>query len=167
MSRANKPSSAMMGSGSVFLALLGQVCTTPAHALMVICIDGMPSHCLPRCLDRAYECPPCACGHWTHVWTQGFLALALGITGGSLGSYLVFAFPPEVRYTCLAIGYNVSLALFGGSAALIATVLFESSGGLETSVLPCSVISCSQCPNAHTRSQHSQVLVLSGAYAVR
>ena len=36
-------------------------------------------------------------------------------------------FPPPVRYTCIALGYNLSLAIFGGSAALISTSLYGYS----------------------------------------
>jgi len=100
----------------------------------------------PSSLTRPRECPPCACGHLA----QGLLALALGITGGSLGAYLVFAFPPKVRYTCLALGYNVALALFGGSAALIATALFELSGGPVTSARPYPPLSSCALLNAPT-----------------
>ena len=50
---------------------------------------------------------------------QGLLSVGIGITGASLPTFLVSAFPPHVRYTCIAIGYNVSLATFGHTSQSI------------------------------------------------
>ncbi len=37
-------------------------------------------------------------------------------------------FPTKVRYTGLSVSYNIALALFGGTAALIATWLISCTG---------------------------------------
>jgi MHS family proline/betaine transporter-like MFS transporter len=39
-------------------------------------------------------------------------------------------FPVEIRYSAMAVGYNVSSALFGGTAPLVATWLIRETGNL-------------------------------------
>ena len=43
---------------------------------------------------------------------------------------LVELFPARERYTGLSIGYNLSLALFGGTAPLVATFLIRETGNI-------------------------------------
>jgi MFS transporter, MHS family, proline/betaine transporter len=61
---------------------------------------------------------------------SGQLALAV-LVGGYLGTMpAVFAaqIPARVRCCGLAIGYNVAMALFGGTAPLVATLLVKGTG---------------------------------------
>ena len=39
-------------------------------------------------------------------------------------------FPARLRYSAMAIGYNITLALFGGTAPLVATWLIKTTGNL-------------------------------------
>jgi len=43
---------------------------------------------------------------------------------------MVDLFPPRLRYSGMAIGYNLTLAIFGGTAPLVATWLITKTGDL-------------------------------------
>lgn len=59
---------------------------------------------------------------------QCLLAVVLAAYGG--GSYMLFVeiFPTATRYTGAAISFNLSFALFGGTAPLISTALVDATG---------------------------------------
>ena len=59
--------------------------------------------------------------------SQLFLAVVLAMFGSALPVWMVTSFPPEVRYTAVGLGYNLSQALLGGTAPLIATALIDVS----------------------------------------
>jgi MFS transporter, MHS family, proline/betaine transporter len=56
------------------------------------------------------------------------LGLFLVILIGSVSSTLPALFPTKVRYSGFAIGYNISTAIFGGTAAAVNAALIESTG---------------------------------------
>ena len=87
---------------------------------------------------------------------QGLLSVGIGITGASLPTFLVSAFPPHVRYTCIAIGYNVSLATFGGTAALISSSLFQQSQGNLLSGLYFSFLGLVSSASVHSYTRHGR-----------
>jgi MHS family proline/betaine transporter-like MFS transporter len=62
----------------------------------------------------------------------GVLVLAVTLVhfSGSAPASLPALFPTRVRYGALAIGFNVSVALFGGTTPLIAESLVQSTGNL-------------------------------------
>jgi MHS family proline/betaine transporter-like MFS transporter len=43
---------------------------------------------------------------------------------------MVSLFPARLRYSAIALGYNISLAVFGGTAPLVATWLIHRTGDL-------------------------------------
>ena len=55
------------------------------------------------------HCPRPAAAGLRAALGQGLLSVGIGITGASLPTFLVSAFPPHVRYTCIAIGYNLAV----------------------------------------------------------
>jgi MFS transporter, MHS family, proline/betaine transporter len=59
---------------------------------------------------------------------QLVFALLLSIYLGPMPATLVELFPARERYSGLSIGYNLSLALFGGTAPLVATFLIRETG---------------------------------------
>ncbi|GAA5228513.1 MFS transporter [Paeniglutamicibacter antarcticus] len=59
---------------------------------------------------------------------QILLGGMLSLNDGTLPSYLAEMFPTRVRYTGFAVSFNLSNALFGGTAPFVATVLIASSG---------------------------------------
>ena len=63
------------------------------------------------------------------------LALTLVQFSGSAPSTLPALFPTNVRYGGMAIGFNVSVALFGGTTPLIAESLVQATGSLYAPAL--------------------------------
>lgn len=64
------------------------------------------------------------------------LALTLVQFSGTAPSTLPALFPTHVRYGALAISFNVSVALFGGTTPLIAEALVDATGNLYAPALP-------------------------------
>ncbi len=61
---------------------------------------------------------------------QLIFALIMSGVQGTMPATLVEMFPTRTRFSGVGIGYNVSLALFGGTAPLIATWLISRTGDL-------------------------------------
>jgi MFS transporter, MHS family, proline/betaine transporter len=59
-----------------------------------------------------------------YVWLTVLMSCYLG----PFFAVVVTLFPTAQRYTGLSAGYNISAALFGGTAPLVATFLIEWSG---------------------------------------
>lgn len=64
------------------------------------------------------------------VLVQILLGAMLTLNDGTLPSYLAEMFPTKVRYSGFAVSFNVSNALFGGTAPFVATLLIASSGNV-------------------------------------
>jgi MHS family proline/betaine transporter-like MFS transporter len=64
------------------------------------------------------------------VVAQIVFAVMNGFIQGPTPIAMAVQFPVELRYSALAVGYNVSLALFGGTAPLVATWLIRETGDL-------------------------------------
>lgn len=62
------------------------------------------------------------------VLVQG--AVAVGAVQGPMPAFLVEAFARHTRFTAIGMSYNLSLALFGGTAPLVATWLIDATGNL-------------------------------------
>lgn len=61
---------------------------------------------------------------------QIVFALLVAAYYAPLSATLVELFPARERYSGLSIGYNLSVALFGGSAPLVATYLIKETGNI-------------------------------------
>ncbi|ALD65211.1 MULTISPECIES: MFS transporter [Micrococcaceae] len=64
------------------------------------------------------------------VLVQILLGAMLTLNDGTLPSYLAEMFPTKVRYSGFAVSFNLSNALFGGTAPFVATLLVATSGNL-------------------------------------
>ncbi|MGD9844408.1 MAG: MFS transporter [Variibacter sp.] len=62
------------------------------------------------------------------VIVQTVAAIILTLCAGVICAVLSEIFPTRIRYTALSIGYGLSVAIFGGFAALIATALIRYTG---------------------------------------
>lgn len=62
------------------------------------------------------------------VAVQIVLGAALTLNDGSLPSFLAEIFPTDVRYSGFAVSFNLSNALFGGTAPFLSTWLISVSG---------------------------------------
>lgn len=58
---------------------------------------------------------------------QGGLAILMGLFFGVIPSALVEMMPIKIRCSGLSIGHNISMAIFGGSAPLLATELIQGT----------------------------------------
>ncbi len=59
---------------------------------------------------------------------QALFALILGFYIGPIPAMLVELFPTSVRYTGMAVAYNLSAALFGGTAPMVCEWLVKTTG---------------------------------------
>lgn len=57
-------------------------------------------------------------------------ALINGLLQGAMPVAMAELFPARLRYSAMAIGYNFALAIFGGTAPLVATWLIKTTGNL-------------------------------------
>ncbi|MGX1750217.1 MFS transporter [Glutamicibacter protophormiae] len=64
------------------------------------------------------------------ILMQILLGAMLTLNDGTLPSYLAEMFPTKVRYSGFAVSFNLSNALFGGTAPFVATLLIATSGNL-------------------------------------
>ncbi|WP_306371214.1 MFS transporter [Nocardiopsis sp. CC223A] len=64
------------------------------------------------------------------------LAITLVHFSGAAPATLPAFFPTSVRYGALAIGFNISVALFGGTTPLLAEALVQSTGNLYSPAWP-------------------------------
>ena len=60
---------------------------------------------------------------------QAVVMVVAGACGACLPAWMVLSFPKDVRFSAIALGYNAAQALFGGTAGIIGTLLFRSTGG--------------------------------------
>lgn len=64
----------------------------------------------------------------TIMLAQAAFALVLGIYVGPIAAFLVELFPTSVRFTGMAITYNLSAAMFGGTAPMVCEWLLKNFG---------------------------------------
>lgn len=67
---------------------------------------------------------------WAQLVGIGVLGLCLVILESSISATLPALFPTAVRYSGFAVGYNISTAIFGGTAAMINTALVGATGNV-------------------------------------
>lgn len=75
---------------------------------------------------------------------QGLFALVLGAYLGPVAALLVELFPTSVRYTGMAVAYNFSAALFGGTAPFVCEWLIKTTGSnasIAYYVMSCCIVS--------------------------
>ena len=85
-----------------------------------VIIGGNFSHCPPSPVSETASIA-------ATFGSQLFLFIVLSMYGSALPVWMVTSFPPEVRYTAVGLGYNLAMALLGGTAPLIATTLIDVS----------------------------------------
>lgn len=62
------------------------------------------------------------------ILASSLLAGSVGLFAGPAPTALAEMFETKVRYSALGIGFNVSVALFGGTAPFVATALIAATG---------------------------------------
>lgn len=56
---------------------------------------------------------------------QLYLGILIAFWNGGMTPWMVLIFPPEIRLTSIAIGYNIAVAIWGGFTPLFATLLAD------------------------------------------
>lgn len=65
---------------------------------------------------------------WSVLLAQLAFAVVVSLYTGPVAAAIVEMFPTRVRYSSLGISYNISVAVFGGTAPFIATFLISRTG---------------------------------------
>ena len=79
------------------------------------------------------------------IIAQIVFAVINGAVQGPIPAAMVSLFPARLRYSAIAVGYNISLAVFGGTAPLVATWLIHRTGDLAAPawyLIGIAVITC-------------------------
>lgn len=71
-------------------------------------------------------------GYKEALLSQLLFAALVGMYMGPIPATLVELFPTRVRFTGVALSYNISAGLFGGSAPLVGTWLIEKTGSYSS-----------------------------------
>jgi MHS family proline/betaine transporter-like MFS transporter len=66
------------------------------------------------------------------LMVQVVFSMLVGCIQGPLPAYLVESFPARNRYTAIGLSYNITLAIFGGTAPLVCTWLISATGDLAS-----------------------------------
>jgi MHS family proline/betaine transporter-like MFS transporter len=61
------------------------------------------------------------------IW-QGLFAVSLGFCFGPRSSFTALTFPTSIRFSAIALSYNIGNALFGGTAPLICALMIDQTG---------------------------------------
>jgi MHS family proline/betaine transporter-like MFS transporter len=72
---------------------------------------------------------------------QIIFALLIGAIQGPLPAFMVECFPIRGRYTAIGLSYNITLALFGGTAPLVSTWLIKTTNDLASPAIYLVVMS--------------------------
>jgi len=75
------------------------------------------------------------------TWLLTFAGLAAGLTNGSFACLLTDLFPTRIRFTGVALVFNISFTIFSGTAPLVATTLIRDMGTVRAPAL--LMIGCS------------------------
>jgi len=77
----------------------------------------------------------------TVLAAQIVFALLCGGLQGPTPALMVEMFPPWARYSALGLGYNLTIALFGGTAPMVATWMIRGTGDLASPAIYLLVLS--------------------------
>jgi len=83
-------------------------------------------------------------GFWPALWGQMLFTVILALFIGPAPAVLVELLPTTVRYTGMALSYNVCAALFGGTAPALGFWLIDKTGSntvVAFYIMLCSVVS--------------------------
>jgi MFS transporter, MHS family, proline/betaine transporter len=122
-------------------AVVSQTIGVIVHALGILAVGRLADQVHPRLLLRAGSLALVALAFPFYAALAGrsmnptlLLVLAgvcAGFVNGTFAVLLTDLFPTRVRFSGVALGFNVAFTLFSGTAPLVATTLIRSTG-LET-----------------------------------
>lgn len=77
---------------------------------------------------------------WHAVISQLVFAFLLGLIQGPLPSFMVDCFPIKNRYTAIGLSYNITLAIFGGTAPMVCTWFIKTTGDMASPAIYLAVL---------------------------
>jgi MHS family proline/betaine transporter-like MFS transporter len=121
---------------------LAQLATSCALCVLVVALPlaGLASDLIgrrPIMLLGAFATLTCALPLYRSLFSLDFtqvtlaqigLTLIVALVIGPVPATMAEMFPPRTRFSALSIGYNGSLAVFGGTAPMVAGILIRQSG---------------------------------------
>jgi MFS transporter, MHS family, proline/betaine transporter len=121
-------------------AVLSQTVAVLAHAAGILLVGWIGDRIAPRLLLRAgcvlflVFAYPFYHALVTHAWDLTLVlvlaGLCGGLTNGSFAVLLTDLFPTRIRFSGVALAFNVSFTIFSGMAPLLATTLIRETGML-------------------------------------
>ncbi len=69
---------------------------------------------------------------WIALAAQLVFAILMGLIQGPLPALMVEMFPARTRFSAIGLGYNLTLAVFGGTAPMVSTWLIKETGDLAS-----------------------------------
>ena len=78
---------------------------------------------------------------WIALAAQLVFAVLMGLIQGPLPAFMVEMFPARTRFSAIGLGYNLTLAVFGGTAPMICTWLIRETGDLTSPAIYLVVLS--------------------------
>lgn len=80
------------------------------------------------------------------VWGQVFacqigFAILIAMIQGPLPTFMVECFPVSNRYTAIGLSYNITLAIFGGTAPMVSTWMIRATGDIASPAIYLAVLS--------------------------
>lgn len=69
---------------------------------------------------------------WMALAAQLVFAVLMGLIQGPLPALMVEMFPARTRFSAIGLGYNLTLAVFGGTAPIVCTWLIRETGHLTS-----------------------------------
>lgn len=119
-------------------AVYAQTVGVIASALGMIVTGWLGDRVPPRYLLRAgvllllvlsYPCYAALAAHAGNLTVILMLAgLAAGLTNGSFACLLTDLFPTRIRFTGVALVFNITFSIFSGTAPLVATTMIRATG---------------------------------------
>lgn len=84
------------------------------------------------------------------IVAQVIFSIINGFLQGPTPIAMASQFPVKLRYSAMAIGYNTSMAIFGGTAPLIATWLIKETGHLASPAWYLAIVAILSCAATFT-----------------
>ncbi len=119
-------------------AVIAQTIGVVVHALAILAVGRLADRVHPRALLRAGAVALGALAFPFYIAMSARIVnptillvaagLCAGLVNGSFAVLLTDLFPTRIRFTGVALAFNVSFTLFSGTAPLVATTLIEESG---------------------------------------
>jgi MHS family proline/betaine transporter-like MFS transporter len=78
--------------------------------------------------------------------SQALMCMGMGLINGVLPACFINLFPPQLRCTGVSVAHNLSMALFGGTAPLMATAILHGTGDIASPsalmIIACALSIC-------------------------